>query len=185
MFDQLVEFCKAGVVGSEGGGIKEEFAKVGARVEGSEGGLDFGEDGLDGRPVGFPGEVEGDHVLSAGGAEEEVVGGDVAQFGDKEDFVQFVGEWEEGLEGPWSVGGVDKEFGLEFFAGTGREFEPEVGQTVVPGARQADLSGAVDGIDAFERVEVVVDAGLVEEGFGGLRVLVEAGFDPDLVERRF
>jgi hypothetical protein len=149
---ELGEFFVAGVELLRGHG--EEFAPVGAGLKGGEFFFDDGEELADGGPVLLPGEVDGDAGLLVAGAHPEVVGGDGANFGDEEMRGDLVAEAFDGEDGFDGVLARDEIFGLQLFAGTGREAHAEVREAFVPGAEDAHLLGAVFGGERGDGMEI-------------------------------
>lgn len=178
------EVVEAGVEGAEAvGGGGEELGPVGAGVEGGEGGFDFREEGEDWFGFGAPGEVEGEGVLPVGHGEPEVVGGDGAELGGEEERGDVVAELLDGEDGWEGVLAGDEVFGLDFGAGGGGEVHFEVGEALEPGAGDAELVGAVDGVVVADGVEFgALEGGSVEGGGEGFRLGGGGeGFDPDFV----
>jgi len=115
----------------------EELCPVRAGSEGSELFFDEGKDGFDCRPLGLPGEVDGEGWAQVGHAEPEIVGGDGAEFGDEEMRSDAAADLFDGENGFVGAVAGDEVFGLEFGATAGSEVHFEVGETLVPGARNA------------------------------------------------
>ena len=82
---QLAEIEHARIEGRDLGGAKGvDLAPVGTRREGPQLRLDDGKKGLDGVPLGLPGEVDGERATPVGHAEPEIVGCNGAKLGDEE-----------------------------------------------------------------------------------------------------
>ena len=105
-------------------------------------------------PVLLPREVDGYAVLFVGGTHPEIIGGDGADFGDHQMWRDLVAQFfhcQNRVNRIWSR---DKEFGLQLFAGAGREAHAEMWKAFVPGARNSQLFGAVLRPSATNRMEI-------------------------------
>ena len=154
-----------------------------AGVEGGEFFFDEGEEGLDRVVFGLPGEVDGEGGSLVGHAEPEVVGGDGAELGDVEMWGDAVAELLDGEDCFVGVFAGDEVLGLDLSAAAGGEVEFEVGETLVPGAGDAELLGAAFGGVSGDGVEFLRGLLCTEElrlkFFRGC-AWIEAALDPDL-----
>lgn len=91
----------------------------------------------------FPGEVNCNAGAFVSGAHPKIVGGDGADFGDKQVLNPFVAEAVDGFKRSDGVTKRDEVFGLQFLATAGREIHFEMRQPFVPGAGHAHLIGAI------------------------------------------
>ena len=146
--------------------------------------FDDGEELADGGPVLLPGEVDGDAGLLVAGAHPEIVGGNGANFGDEEMRGDLVAEALDGEDGFDGVLTRDEVFGLQLFAGAGSEAHAEVRETLVPGAEDAHLLGAVFGGERGDGMKIFGGEFCAEKFRLGVKGLAffGAGFEPDFAE---
>ena len=163
----------------------EEFAPMGTRVEWREFPFDDGQELADFGPFGLPGEVDGDGILLVGGTHPEIVGRDGPNFGDHQVRTDLFVQLFDGEDGFQRVFAGDEIFGLQFFAGAGRETHFEMREAVVPRSGNAHLLRAIFRGERGDGMKVFCGARGAEEimrPLDGRLGRVDSMLEPDFVD---
>src|SRR5258706_1383371 len=158
---------------------------MGTRVEWREFPFDDWQKFADFGPFGLPGEMDGDGILLVGGTHPEVVGSDGANFGDHQVRTDLFVQLLDGEDGVERVFAGNEIFGLQFFAGAGRETHFEMRETVVPRTGSTHLLGAIFGGECGDGVKISGGARGTEKIFPLLdRRLgwIDSMLEPDFVD---
>ena len=158
----------------------KKLAPVRAHMERRQRLLDLGCDALDRVLLSLPGEVERHAVLPVVHAHPQLVGGDGADLGDKQERLDAAREPPDGCEGLNGVPARKEVLRLDLFAAARREPHPEVWDAVRPGTGPAQLRGAGGGIHHAGRMHLGGRRHRAEKISLHAVGFIRAALDPDL-----